>query len=71
MQGILMLVLFSLGLGIPFLLSAVLIDRLKEAFRFIKTHYKVINTICGVFLIVTGIFMMTGTLNRLLGLLSN
>ena len=71
MQGILMLILFSLGLGIPFLISAVLIDRLKEAFRFIKTHYKAINTICGIFLIVTGIFMMTGTLNRLLGLLSN
>lgn len=70
-QGILMLILFSLGLGIPFLISAILIERLKEAFQFIKAHYKIINACCGIFLIVTGIFMMTGTLNRLLRLLSN
>lgn len=71
LQGILMLILFSLGLGIPFLISAVLIDRLKETFQFIKGHYKIINTVCGIFLIITGIFMMTGTLSRLLSLLSN
>ncbi len=71
LQGILMLILFSLGLGIPFLISAVLINCLKETFQFIKAHYKIINTVCGIFLIITGIFMMTGTLNRLLSLLSN
>lgn len=71
LQGILMLILFSLGLGIPFLISAVLINCLKETFQFIKAHYKIINTVCGIFLIITGIFMMTGTLNWLLSLLSN
>lgn len=69
-RGVIMLVLFSLGLGIPFLISAVLIDRLKETFLFIKAHYSVINKVCGIFLVITGIFMMTGTLNRLLNLLS-
>lgn len=71
LQGILMLILFSLGLGIPFLISAVLINCLKETFQFIKAHYKIINTVCGIFLVITGIFMMTGTLNWLLSLLSN
>lgn len=70
-QGIVMLVLYSVGLGIPFMISAVLIHRLKGTFQFIKDHYKVINTCSGIFLIVTGIFMMTGTLGKLLSLLSS
>lgn len=68
--GVVMLLAYSLGLGIPFLLSAVLIDRLKSAFGWIKQHYQLINLVCGVFLIVVGILMSTGTLGRLLGLLS-
>lgn len=70
-EGILMLVLYSAGLGIPFLASAVLIDRLKDTFQFIKSHYRVINTISGIFLIVTGIFMMTGTFGYLISILSS
>jgi len=70
LTGILMLLAYSLGLGIPFLLSAVLIGRLKSTFGFIKLHYKVINLACGSFLIVVGILMATGTIGRLLGLLS-
>lgn len=70
-KGLLMLVLYSLGLGIPFIISAILIDVLKGLFQFIKSHYKVINICSGIFLIVTGIFMITGTFNRLLSLLSS
>jgi len=68
--GMLMLLCYSLGLGIPFMLSAVLIDKLKSAFGFIKRHYGVINMICGGLLILVGICMMTGWLNQLLRLLS-
>ena len=70
LEGMLMLLAYSLGLGIPFLLSAVLIGYLKSAFDWIKLHYQVINTICGVLLILIGILMATGTLGRLLALLS-
>ena len=70
-KGLLMLVLYSLGLGIPFIISAILIDVLKGLFQFIKSHYKIINICSGIFLIVTGIFMITGTFNRLLSLLSS
>ncbi|MBE6708515.1 MAG: cytochrome c biogenesis protein CcdA [Ruminococcaceae bacterium] len=68
--GVLMLLVFSLGLGIPFIISAVLIDKLKGAFNFIKKNYKVINIICGIFLIVVGVLMMTGLFGRFVGFLS-
>ena len=64
--GTLMLLCYSAGLGIPFLLSAVLIDRLRTAFDFIKRHYGVINKLCGGLLILVGLLMATGLLGRLL-----
>lgn len=70
LEGMGMLLTYSLGLGIPFLISALLIDYLKSAFGWIKSHYTVINRVCGVLLIVIGILMATGTLGRLLALLS-
>lgn len=68
--GIIMLLCYSLGLGIPFVASAILIDKLKGAFTFIKKNYKIINTVCGCLLIAVGILMMTGMLGRLLAILS-
>ena len=64
-----MLLCYSLGLGVPFLISAVLIDQLKGAFNWIKSHYDVVNKICGGVLIIVGIAMATGWLGRLLNLL--
>lgn len=69
-EGVVMLLVYSLGLGIPFVLSAVLIDYLKSAFNWIKKHYKVINIICGVLLILVGILMATGLIGRMFTLLS-
>ena len=69
-EGVLMLLAYSLGLGIPFVFSAVLIDYLKNAFAWIKKHYSVINAVSGSLLIVIGVLMATGTLGRLLSLLS-
>ena len=60
LKGVFLLLFFSLGLGIPFIISAILIDRLKNAFDFIKKNYKVINIISGLFLVATGILMVTG-----------
>ena len=70
LEGMLMLLSYSLGLGIPFLLSAVLIDYLKSTFDFIKRNYKVINMISGLMLIIIGILMMTGMMGQFLNLLS-
>lgn len=68
--GMLMLLAYSLGLGIPFILSAVLIQKLKTTFDFIKRNYSIINTVSGILLIIVGIMMATGTLGKLLSLLS-
>ena len=68
-EGMLMLLAYSLGLGIPFLLSAVLIGYLKTTFDWIKAHYRVINLISGSLLVLIGLLMATGMFGRLLSLL--
>ena len=70
LEGTLMLLVYSLGLGIPFLLSAVLIDYFKSAFDWIKRNYRIINLISGSLLIVVGVLMATGMMGRFLTLLS-
>ena len=70
LTGVGMLLAYSLGLGIPFVLSAVLIDYLKSAFDWVKMHYTIINRISGALLILIGVLMATGLLGRLLNLLS-
>lgn len=70
LKGFLMLLFYSLGLGIPFIISALLLDSLKQTFHFIKRHYRVINTISGLLLIIIGILMMFGMLNLFLSILT-
>lgn len=70
MTGMLMLLSYSIGLGIPFIISALLIDKLKETFDFIKKNYKIINLVCGCLLIIIGVMMATGTMGKLLAVLS-
>lgn len=62
--GAVLLGCYSLGMGIPFVLCALLIDRAKGAFAAIKRHYTAINRICGVFLVIVGLMMMTGLYSR-------
>ena len=69
-EGMLMLLIYSLGLGIPFILSAVLIDRLKSAFDWVKKNYRIINIFSGSLLIVIGVLMATGMMGKLLNILS-
>jgi len=69
-EGMLMLFAYSMGLGIPFIFSAVLIDSFKGAFNWIKRNYDIINKICGLMLVVVGIFMATGYMGKLLAVLS-
>ena len=69
-QGVTMLLCYSAGLGLPFLLSAVLIDQLKGTFNWIKAHYGIINKICGGLLVLVGAAMAAGMLGRLLAVLS-
>ena len=70
LKGILLLLIYSAGLGIPFVISALLIDKLKGAFSFIKRNYKIINWVCGGLLIAVGILMMTGLMTKYVSLFS-
>ncbi|WP_287448541.1 cytochrome c biogenesis CcdA family protein [Sellimonas sp.] len=69
-KGIFLLLCYSAGLGIPFLLSAVLIHQLNTAISWIGRHHQVINRISGFLLIFVGILMMTGLFGNLLTILS-
>ncbi len=68
-EGALLLLLYSLGLGLPFIISAVLIEELGSVFGFIKKHYNIIDPICGCMLILIGILMACGALSRVMQLL--
>jgi cytochrome c-type biogenesis protein len=70
LEGMGMLLAYSAGLGIPFLISALLIDKLKTTFNWIKSHYAVVNMVSGALLIFVGVLMATGTLGRILTWLS-
>ena len=69
LQGLLLLVCYSLGLGLPFLISALLLEQLSGVFRWIKAHYGVINKLCGGFLILIGLLMCFGLLDRWMSIL--
>ena len=69
-QGVLLLLCYSIGLGLPFLLSALFIEHVKNAFVFIKKHYKIINIASGVFLVAVGFMMAIGQIDKILAMLT-
>lgn len=69
-KGVFMLLLYSIGLGIPFMLCGIFIDSLKGAFSFLKEHYDLINKVAGGILVVTGVLMMTGMFYKMISILA-
>ena len=57
-KGIILMLMYSVGLGIPFVLSVILIERLKSTFDFIKKNYGIIKKVSGVILIIMGLYIM-------------
>lgn len=57
-KGIILMLIYSVGLGIPFIISAVLLEKLKEMFNFIKRNYGKIKIISGIILIIMGAYMI-------------
>lgn len=58
-KGIAFLAAYSLGLGIPFILSAIAINRFFNFFNGIKKYMRVISIFSGIFLIIIGILIYT------------
>lgn len=69
-KGVIMLLIYSIGLGIPFMLCGIFIDSLKVAFSFIKEHYDMVNKVAGAILVVTGILMMAGMFYKIVSILA-
>lgn len=59
-KGIVLLISYSVGLGIPFLISGLIVHKFFEHFQKIKRYFKVISTIGGILLIIIGILLITG-----------
>ena len=55
-KGALLLFLYSLGLAIPFIITTLFLEKLKNTFEFIKKHYNIINKVCGSLLIIFGLW---------------
>ena len=70
LEGSVMLFVFAMGLGVPFIASALLLDSLKTVFDFIKKNYRIINALAGGLLIIVGLLIMTGLFGRYLMLWS-
>lgn len=68
--GIFLLFVFSIGLGIPFLLTALLWSRIQGAMGFIKRNFKIIKIVSGGLLIFIGLLMVFDLFNVYLNLLS-
>ena len=69
-QGVLLLLSYCAGLGLPFLVAALLVDQFESTLRWIKSHYRIINLVSGLLLVMMGLLMMTGLLARWIALLA-
>ena len=58
LKGVILMLLYSLGIGIPFIISAILVEKLKTTFDFIKRNFKVVKTISGIMLILAGLYFI-------------
>jgi cytochrome c-type biogenesis protein len=67
-HGVLLLVVYSLGLGIPFLLAALFVQSFTRQARRIRRFFGVINGVAGGLLVLMGLLVYTGIFLRLASL---
>jgi cytochrome c-type biogenesis protein len=64
-KGGILLACYSLGLAIPFLLTAVAFDRATTAFRWLRDRHVLVTAISGAVLVLMGLLIVTGELTTL------
>ncbi len=64
LSGALLLFVYSLGLGVPFVLAALAYDRVMTRLGFLKRHYRAVQIVSGVVLAAFGLLLVTGTLTE-------
>ncbi len=67
LQGVVLLSFFSLGLGLPFILSSIFLGIFSKALKRINRHLGIISKIAGIFLIILGIIFVTDSMLRITG----
>ena len=65
LNGFWLLVFYSLGFGIPFMLTALFVNMFLSAFNVVKKHYKTIEIVSGILLIFTGILLITNGFSKI------
>jgi len=68
-QGVFLLLMYSLGLGIPFLLTAISINQFWRFFNQIKRHLRLLEVISGIIMVILGLMIFTNKLILIPGLL--
>lgn len=64
-SGIYLLIIYALGLGVPFLLTALLIERIFRVFERFKRYYRAIEVASGILLTIIGVAIIAGGLDRI------
>lgn len=65
-KGATLLLTYSLGLAIPFILTTFLLEKMKSTFDFIKKNYNIINKIAGSILLISGLYNI---INGIIGII--
>jgi len=70
LQGIILLAVFSLGLGLPFIFASIFISFFSKFLKKINRHLNIISIISGIFLVALGIIFVTDSMSTVIGFLS-
>ena len=68
-RGVMLLVAYSAGLAVPFLISAIAIERFFAFFQRFRSRLGMVNRVSGVLLIVVGLLLLTGWFTVIAGTL--
>lgn len=69
-RGALLLAMYSFGLGVPFVLVALTLGRVKPVLNWLNRRSLIINRVAGVILMILGILILTGWIGPVVGFLS-
>ena len=58
LKGLSLIVLYCIGLGLPFIISSIIIDKLKSVFTIIKKNFNIVKTVSGAILIIMGLYLI-------------
>jgi cytochrome c-type biogenesis protein len=64
-EGALLLGVYSLGLGLPFIVSGLGVSKLTGAVKWLRIHTRTVNLVSGALLVAVGLLFVTGDLFRL------